>query len=330
MLLVQVGVCVGLGIVPQNNLHHAYGHRIFSSPEHPHRKFATGKKRFHENRLSVLTDELAATVKARDELSSRLQDMSAQADTTAAESERLRALLAENKQDRERLTGALQASREETEQQQELTEQAQTRVNELNVQIVALREQLLKLTQALETSEAKVKDQTIEIENLGRRLNVALADKVEELAGYRSEFFGKLREALKENPDIRVEGDRFVLPSEVLFASASADLDAEGKREIAMVARTLKEISAKIPKDLDWVLRVDGHTDKRPIRVAFPSNWELSSARALSIVKYMIDQGIPADHLVAAGFGQYHPIDPAETADAYRRNRRIELKLTSR
>jgi chemotaxis protein MotB len=115
-----------------------------------------------------------------------------------------------------------------------------------------------------------------------------------------------------------------------LFASASAELGSEGKGEIATVARTLKEITAQIPKDLDWVLRVDGHTDKRPVRVAFPSNWELSSARALSIVKYLIDQGIPAEHLVVAGFGQFHPLDPGDTAEAYRRNRRIELKLTSR
>jgi len=157
-----------------------------------------------------------------------------------------------------------------------------------------------------------------------------LADKVEELSRYRSEFFGKLREALSDNPDVRIEGDRFVLPSEVLFSSASADLDKRGVKEISTVARTLKEITQQIPDDIGWVLRVDGHTDRRPIRKAFASNWELSSARAISIVKYMISQGIPAEHLVAAGFGQYHPIDPAKSEQAYRRNRRIELKLTSR
>jgi len=304
-----------------------------------------------ENSLAALRGELEATVRSRDELTVRLQDMTLRAEDSAARSEQLntelqaaRALIATHEatlqqqrdtiagleSDRQRLQQALQDSRQVAEEQQTLTEKAQTRVNELNSQIAALREQLLQLSAALEASESQVKEQTVEIENLGRRLNLALANKVEELARYRSEFFGKLREALKDNPDVRIEGDRFVLPSEVLFSSASADLDTEGKREIAAVARTLTEITARIPQDIDWVLRVDGHTDRRPVRKAFPSNWELSSARAISIVKYLIDQGIPADHLVAAGFGQYHPLDPAQTPEAYRRNRRIELKLTSR
>jgi chemotaxis protein MotB len=214
--------------------------------------------------------------------------------------------------------------------QQELGAAAQSRATDLNTQIAALNEQLARLNQALEASEATLQEKDIRIEDLGQRLNLAMADKVEELARYRSEFFGKLREALKDNPDVRVEGDRFILPTEVLFSSASADLDKQGRQGIGTVARTLKDITAQIPDDIDWVLRVDGHTDRRPIRKAFPSNWELSSARAISIVKYMIREGIPADHLVAAGFGQYHPLDPADTADAYRRNRRIELKLTSR
>ena len=204
------------------------------------------------------------------------------------------------------------------------------RRSELNDQIAALNEQLTRINQALEVSEAELQDKNVEIEDLGRRLNLALADKVEELSRYRSEFFGKLREALSDNPDVRIEGDRFVLPSEVLFSSASADLDKQGVKEIATVARTLKEITQQIPDDIGWVLRIDGHTDRRPIRKAFASNWELSSARAISIVKYMISQGIPAEHLVAAGFGQYHPIDPGNSEQAYRRNRRIELKLTSR
>jgi chemotaxis protein MotB len=208
--------------------------------------------------------------------------------------------------------------------------QAQTSVAELNDEIEALNEQLARVNQALEASEGKLQDKDVEIEDLGRRLNLALADKVEELSRYRSEFFGKLRDALSDNPDVRIEGDRFVLPSEVLFSSASAQLDSQGVKEIATVARTLRDITQQIPADIDWVLRVDGHTDRRPIRKVFASNWELSSARAISIVKYMISQGIPAEHLVAAGFGQYHPIDAGKSEAAYRRNRRIELKLTSR
>jgi len=233
-------------------------------------------------------------------------------------------------EDQQRLQASLDASQQDAALQQEASARAQDRATDLNVQIAALNEQLARLNQALEASEAGLQEKDIRIEKLGQRLNLALADKVEELSRYRSEFFGKLREALKDNPDVRIEGDRFILPTEVLFSSASADLDKQGRQGIGTVARTLKEISEQIPDDIDWVLRVDGHTDRRPIRKAFASNWELSSARAINIVKYMISQGIPAEHLVAAGFAQYHPLDPADTADAYRRNRRIELKLTSR
>ena len=232
--------------------------------------------------------------------------------------------------DRQRLQTSLEASQRESTEQKTRLGQAQTSVAELNDEIAALNEQLARVNQALQASEGKLQDKDVEIENLGRRLNLALADKVEELSRYRSEFFGKLRDALSDNPDVRIEGDRFVLPSEVLFSSASAQLDSQGVKEIATVARTLKDITEQIPADIDWVLRVDGHTDRRPIRKVFASNWELSSARAISIVKYMISQGIPAEHLVAAGFGQYHPIDAGNSEAAYRRNRRIELKLTSR
>ncbi|MFQ5644095.1 MAG: peptidoglycan -binding protein [Thiogranum sp.] len=304
-----------------------------------------------QQRVSRLTGELEVTLKARDTLQARVGEMTLQAQDTATAIEQLeselkvarssiaagerlqqqqRDSIAGLEADRQRLSAALDASREDAARQKEIGVQAQRRATDLDTQIAALNEQLARLNQALEASEAAVQEKDIKIEDLGRRLNLAMADKVEELARYRSEFFGKLREALQDNPDVRIEGDRFILPTEVLFSSASADLDKQGRQGIGTVARTLKEISAQIPDDIDWVLRVDGHTDRRPIRKAFPSNWELSSARAISIVKYMIREGIPPEHLVAAGFGQYHPLDPADTADAYRRNRRIELKLTSR
>jgi chemotaxis protein MotB len=283
----------------------------------------------------------------RDTIAEREQTLQQQRDTIAERDQSLQqqhAALADTEQglqrqrdtissletDRQRLQTSLEASRQETAEQKTLVGQTQADVSQLNDQIAALNEQLTRINQALELSEAELQDKNVEIEDLGRRLNLALADKVEELSRYRSEFFGKLREALSDNPDVRIEGDRFVLPSEVLFSSASADLDKSGIKEISTVARTLKEITQQIPDDIGWVLRIDGHTDRRPIRRAFASNWELSSARAISIVKYMISQGIPAEHLVAAGFGQYHPIDPDNSEQAYRRNRRIELKLTSR
>lgn len=269
----------------------------------------------------------------RDTIAERDQTLQQQRGTIAEREQTLqqqRDTVTSLETDRQRLQTSLETSRQETAEQKTLVGQAQASVEELNDQIATLNEQLARINQVLESSEAKLKDKDVEIEDLGQRLNLALADKVEELSRYRSDFFGKLREALSDNPDVRVEGDRFVLPSEVLFSSASADLDKQGAKEISTVARTLKEITQQIPDDIDWVLRVDGHTDRRSIRRVFASNWELSSARAISIVKYMISQGIPAEHLVAAGFGQYHPIDPGSSEEAYRRNRRIELKLTSR
>jgi chemotaxis protein MotB len=215
--------------------------------------------------------------------------------------------------------------------EKEISRNALARVDQLNAQLSALREQLSRIAAALDVSQAKVKEQQGQIVELGKRLNLALVNKVEELARYRSEFFGRLREVLGDRPDIRIEGDRFVFQSEVLFAPGSAELGDDAKQELTPVITALKEIAAKIPPDINWILRVDGHTDRRPINnPQFPSNWELSTARALSVVRFAIDQGIPATRLAAAGFADKQPIDPRSTEDAYRRNRRIELKLTER
>ena len=215
--------------------------------------------------------------------------------------------------------------------EKEISRNALARVDQLNAQLTALREQLSRIAAALDVSEAKVKEQQGQIVELGKRLNLALVNKVEELARYRSEFFGRLREVLGDRPDIRIAGDRFVFQSEVLFAPGSAELGDDAKQELTPVIAALKEIAAKIPPDINWILRVDGHTDRRPINnPQFPSNWELSTARALSVVRFAIDQGIPAVRLAAAGFADKQPIDPRSVEDAYRRNRRIELKLTER
>ena len=210
-------------------------------------------------------------------------------------------------------------------------DKARTKVDELNSAIAALREQLAKISAALALSEGKVKEQQTQIADLGKRLNLALANKVQELARYRSEFFGKLREIIGDRPDIRIVGDRFVFQSEVLFDPGSAEFGDAAETQLDPVIGALKEIAARIPKDLNWVLRVDGHTDRRPISNAqFASNWELSAARAISVVRYMISQGIPPNRLVAAGFADFQPLDTAGGEEAYRRNRRIELKLTER
>ena len=232
---------------------------------------------------------------------------------------------------RDDLMAKLARTASDAEAQKQLGDEAQAQVQLLNRQILAVRQQLANLATALEVAVAANKDQDVQIADLGRRLNVALATKVQELARYRSEFFGRLREVLGARKDVRIVGDRFVFQSEVLFETGSAALGEAGQRQLGQLARTLIEIAVRIPKNLPWVLRVDGHTDRIPIHTPeFPSNWELSTARAISVVRFLIDQGISADHLAATGFGEYQPLDPGLSEEALRRNRRIELKLTQR
>jgi len=214
--------------------------------------------------------------------------------------------------------------------EKDLSAKAQAEVETLNQQLAALREQLLALNSALDVSTKKETESQERITELGQRLNVALAQHVQELSSYRSEFFGKLREVLGNRPDIRIEGDRFVLQSEIFFDTGKADLKAEGRDELDKVASAVVGLEGQIPADIPWVLRVDGHTDVRPIVGQFKSNWDLSAARAISVVQYLIVKGVKPSRLVAAGFGEFQPIDPGTSEDAYRRNRRIEFKLTER
>ncbi|WP_298376761.1 peptidoglycan -binding protein [Azospirillum sp.] len=203
-------------------------------------------------------------------------------------------------------------------------------VEALNQQLLALRDQLARVAAILDASEKTSADQKVQIADLGSRLNQALAAKVQDLARYRSEFFGRVREALGSRPDVRVVGDRFVFQSELLFPSGSSNLEEGGKQRLAELAHTLIEVGKVIPSDINWVLRVDGHTDVRPVRLQLSSNWELSAARAISVVKYLIDQGIPAERLAATGFGEFQPLDQGVTDEAMARNRRIEIKLDQR
>ena len=266
------------------------------------------------------------------QLQARIADLANQlglakkaASDQATETERLRATLAEAEA---RAAEGDQAKADLSAKQGELTD-AEAQLALLNQQVEALRLQLLAIQEALDVSEAKNKDAQVEIEQLGQKLNEALAEKVKELADYRSEFFGRLKQILGDRSDIKISGDRFVFQSEVLFAVNSAELSEQARVDLSVLAEALKEIMGEIPADLDWVLRVDGHSDKRPISTPqFPSNLELSSARAVSVVKFLIAMGVPANRLAATGFGDQRPIDPAETDEAYARNRRIEFKLT--
>jgi chemotaxis protein MotB len=227
--------------------------------------------------------------------------------------------------------GRINALTGELETEKRLTGRALSQVELLNQQIAALRRQLASLEDALEASEKKDKESQARVSELGQRLNVALAQRVQELSRYRSEFFGRLRAILANRPEIRIVGDRFVFQSEVFFDAGAAVLRIEGRPELDKLAIALLDLEKQIPPEIAWVLRVDGHTDMRPIASSqFPSNWELSAARAISVVQYMMSKGVPPQRLVAAGFGEFQPLDPAPTDEAYRRNRRIEMKLTER
>ncbi len=220
----------------------------------------------------------------------------------------------------------------ELDSQRQISQEALSQVELLNQQIAALRKQIGALETALDASESRDRESNTKIADLGRRLNVALAQRVQELNRYRSDFFGRLREILSDRENIRIVGDRFVFQSEVLFPVGSDEINEAGRAEMTKLAQALIELAKEIPPEINWVLRVDGHTDNRPLSGAgrYRDNWELSSARATSVVKFLIANGVPANRLVAAGFGEYQPLDPADTEEARNRNRRIELKLTER
>jgi chemotaxis protein MotB len=254
---------------------------------------------------------------------------------------RLRASLSNAEGERDRLKGLAEggssAEGRVTELSSQLDEEkrvsarAAAQVELLNQQIAALRRQLAALEDALNASETRDKESQEKIADLGQRLNVALAQRVQELSRYRSDFFGRLREILGNRPDIRIVGDRFVFQSEIFFDTGQAVLRPEGKEELDKLGDALLDLEKQIPSEIAWVLRVDGHTDIRPISSSqFPSNWSLSAARAISVVQFLIGKGVSPQHLVAAGFGEFQPLDPGQNEEAYRRNRRIELKLTER
>jgi chemotaxis protein MotB len=260
-----------------------------------------------EEELAQLRSNLSATENERDRYKGLVQAGSGDAQGKVTE-----------------LSGALDAEKR-------ISGRALAQVEVLNQQIAALRRQLAALQDALDVSSKKDKDAQVQIADLGQRLNVALAQRVQELSRYRSDFFGRLRTILGDRPDIRVVGDRFVFQSEVFFDTGQAVLKPEGRLELDGLASALLDLDKRIPGEIAWVLRVDGHTDVRPMNnVQFKSNWDLSAARAIAVVQYLIAKGVSPQRLVAAGFGEFQPIDTATTEDAYRRNRRIEFKLTER
>ncbi len=217
------------------------------------------------------------------------------------------------------------------EKEKRLSADARAQLALLNREMANLRLQLEEIGRALESAEADKRAREAEVKELGKRLNIELARRVNKLERYRSEFFGRLREILGDSPYVQIEGDRFVLQAELLFESASAEIGDNGKGHLKKMVPTLRRLSKSIPGDINWILRVDGHTDRVPIHNEhFGSNWELSTARAVAVVRFLADQGIPENRMVAAGFSKFHPIDPSDSSAAFRKNRRIEIKLTSR
>jgi chemotaxis protein MotB len=283
------------------------------------------------SQIAQLTDLLALEKTGKVDLEGQISRLRASLSGAESERDRIKSAAEGSGAGMASAQARLSESDKALAAQKELTGRALTEVEVLNQQIGALRRQLAALEDALDASDKKGRESQSRIADLGSRLNVALAQRVQELSRYRSDFFGKLREILGNRADIRVVGDRFVFQSEVLFDSGQATLNLQGNAELDKLASALLELEKQIPPDIAWVLRVDGHTDVRPIASAqFPSNWSLSAARAISVVQYLVTKGVSPQRLVAAGFGEFQPIDEAKTEEAYKRNRRLELKLTER
>ena len=277
-----------------------------------------------ESRIASLVERLGEEQRSRDGLQGDIRALAARLKATEEEKERVERRQARRIEEIESLKGEIRTLKE-------MMIAARRRTTEQKARVDDQESKMTEQNARMDDQKSKMAEQNARLSDLERRLKAALARKVEELSGYRSEFFGRLRQALGGRKDVRMEGDRFVFQSEVLFASGQASLDPRGLEALTELARTLNEVARKIPDNLNWILRVDGHTDRLPIRTdQWQSNWELSTARALSVVRFLIEEGIRPQRLAAAGFGKFQPLDPRDDEIAYRRNRRIEFKLTQR
>ena len=225
---------------------------------------------------------------------------------------------------------ALATSRAEAASQKALNEEAQLEIERLIAATLTLRNELNELRALLAEKEVQSLADKVTIASLGKSLNAALASRVQELQKFKSDFFGRLRDILGARSDVTVVGDRFIFQSEVLFEQGQAQLGEAGRAQLTEIGAALMEISNEIPADIPWVLQVDGHTDDVPVSGVYRDNWQLSTERALSVVRYLIAQGVPAERLAATGYGEFQPIAKGTSIDARSRNRRIELKFTQR
>ena len=302
--------------------------------------------------LAQITNQLNASNANRDELQAQLANVQAAiaarnsqiANLTAKQADTEAALAAARNSLEDRL-GALQLAEGQLAMAQAQNQSAANRIDALRAETTASKAEIAQMTGALAALRLRIEELTsllaekdrqatqdkVAIASLGRSLNNALASRVQELQRFRSEFFGRLRDVLKGRDDVQIVGDRFVFQSEVLFAQGQAEIAVEGQDQLAKLAVALADIATKIPEDINWVLQVDGHTDDVPIRAGrYADNWDLSTERALSVVRFLNQQGLPANRLAAAGYGEFQPLDAADNDDARRKNRRIELKITQR
>jgi chemotaxis protein MotB len=282
-------------------------------------------------RLQKLNDALNLEKSTSESLKGEKAQLEARVKQVDDEATQMRNRLSESEGKLSGLVGERDFAKREMERAAQESTQIKVQLADMVRQIEELNKKLTLLTADLASAQSSISEKEITIKDLDAKLKRKMLEKVEELTAYRSEFFGRLKQALGNRPDIKVVGDRFVFQSEVFFQTASADVQESGKEQLAKLADTLKELAKTIPKDINWILNVVGHTDKRPINMAqFRSNWELSSARAISVVKFLVEQGIPPERLSATGYGEYQPLDSGGTEEAFSRNRRIELKFNQR
>ena len=281
--------------------------------------------------LNELSELLGLEESRSEALEEQLTSVQARNDSLVGQLESTRERLMQQTAVADAQSERLAGMEESIDEKDEMSASQQAMILRLSNQIASLREQLRQIASALELQEQMTAEKEQELEQVSRRLNTLLAERVSQLEQYQSEFFARLRDILAGNENVRIVGDRFLLPSELLFASASAELGEEGRQELDKLADLLLDVSARIPDDVDWILRIDGHTDVIPINTPrFPSNWELSTARAVAVVRYLAAQGVPERRMAAAGFGEFFPVAEGTSPEALQRNRRIELKLTDR
>ena len=302
--------------------------------------------------LAQITNQLSASNTDRDDLLVKLANVEDSLIARTDDLERLsakqsdtEAALAAARTSLEERLGALQLVEGKLVVAQAQNQSATDKIKALEAKTTASRAEVTQMTNVLASLRLRIEELTnllaekdrqasrdkVAIANLGKSLNNALANRVQELQRFRSEFFGRLRDVLKDRDDVEIVGDRFVFQSEVLFAQGQAEIGPVGQGKLAKLAVALADIAKKIPSDINWVLQVDGHTDDVPIRAGrYADNWDLSTERALSVVRYLNQQGLAANRLAAAGYGEYQPLDADDSDDARRKNRRIEVKITQR